>query len=343
MHNQRKPFFLGNHCSLPPNASVCVYSLFFSHHHPSDLCSFFIPLAPLSCHSRTTEWDKEPKQPHLPPASRSALRVPKPCAHHAQGTGGGGGGGVPGWMSEEQQQVRASKFQTEFPKPRLLSLLFLPFFFLFFLFKGYHPRSPAQQHEAKLPHTAASRSTDQRRCHQHAAQPLAQLALPSQKPRCGAAVPSGAPLCSTLPRVLTQRCIPAAARALRSSSAMPWCWPQANVCKASDSSVSELCGQVLPSTSVETKSNMHKLMICYRDGQNERNFVILLKLLKHKGKAIFNSVQKDSANYNDKSIFCIYPLNLSPILLSENYTASPSCGQSTRCAPERITPLTTCE
>lgn len=264
--------------------------------------------------------------------------------HRALEEGGwGGGGGVPGWMSEEQQQVRASKFQTEFPKPRLLSLLFLPFFFLFFLFKGYHPRSPAQQHEAKLPHTAASRSTDQRRCHQHAAQPLAQLALPSQKPRCGAAVPSGAPLCSTLPRVLTQRCIPAAARALRSSSAMPWCWPQANVCKASDSSVSELCGQVLPSTSVETKSNMHKLMICYRDGQNERNFVILLKLLKHKGKAIFNSVQKDSANYNDKSIFCIYPLNLSPILLSENYTASPSRGQSTRCAPERITPLTTCE
>ena len=92
MHNQRKPFFLGNHCSLPPNASVCVYSLFFSHHHPSDLCSFFIPLAPLSCHSGTTEWDKEPKQPHLPPASRSALRVPKPCAHHAQGTGGGGVG-----------------------------------------------------------------------------------------------------------------------------------------------------------------------------------------------------------------------------------------------------------
>lgn len=233
-------------------------------------------------------------------------------------------------------------FKQNFPSLAFYHYYFSPFF-LFFLFKGYHPRSPAQQHEAKLPHTAASRSTDQRRCHQHAAQPLAQLALPSQKPRCGAAVPSGAPLCSTLPRVLMQRCIPAAARALRSSSAMPRCWPQANVCKASDSSVSELCGQVLPSTSVETKSNMHKLMICYRDGQNERNFVILLKLLKHKGKAIFNSVQKDSANYNDKSIFCIYPLNLSPILLSENYTASPLCGQSTRCAPERITPLTTCE
>lgn len=346
MHNQRKPFFLENHCSLPPNTSVCVYSLFFSHHHPSDLRSFFIPLAPLSCHSGTTEWDKEPKQPHLPPASRSALRVPKPCAHHAQGTGGGGvgwgrrGSGLNVRGATAGQGIQVSN---RISQASPFIIIISPLFFLFFLFKGYHPRSPAQQHEAKLPHTAASRSTDQRRCHQHAAQPLAQLALPSQKPRCGAAVPSGAPLCSTLPRVLTQRCIPAAARALRSSSAMPWCWPQANVCKASDSSVSELCGQVLPSTSVETKSNMHKLMICYRDGQNERNFVILLKLLKHKGKAIFNSVQKDSANYNDKSIFCIYPLNLSPILLSENYTASPSRGQSTRCAPERITPLTTCE
>lgn len=232
-------------------------------------------------------------------------------------------------------------FKQNFPSLAFYHYYFSPFFYFSFL-KGTTQGAPLSN-EAKLPHTAASRSTDQRRCHQHAAQPLAQLALPSQKPRCGAAVPSGAPLCSTLPWVLTQRCIPAAARALRSSSAMPRCWPQANVCKASDSSVSELCGQVLPSTSVETKSNMHKLMICYRDGQNERNFVILLKLLKHKGKAIFNSVQKDSANYNDKSIFCIYPLNLSPILLSENYTASPLCGQSTRCAPERITPLTTCE
>lgn len=152
-----------------------------------------------------------------PPSLKQHLRVPKPCAHHAQGTGGF-------WVGCQRSNSRSGhpSFEQNFP-----SLAFYHFISPPPPFKGYHPRRPTQQREAKLPPPAALQRTAQHRSHQHAAQPLAQLAPPSQKPRCGAAVPSGAALCSMLSWTLVQRCIPAAGQALRSSTAMPRCWSQA--------------------------------------------------------------------------------------------------------------------